>query len=215
MSLDKFEKLFLDKSKKEPETLKLSLASLAKILDCDTVNMGKVIEIRAKELSGLSLALQLASENTRHSLLVDADKSFDKNWYNNHPNLLLTGETNFDSLYTFIQHTDDIKVIIINTVLSLLPVGSSYEEFEEFVCNIVNHSAKHNKTIIFINPYLDNKYDVISRYSDLIITTNKRRSIKKNEERLGYNLDGEVIKNTINFKLGKFEFMFLYKGGVK
>lgn len=222
MSIDKFENQFLDKKKKVVEGLNISFTPLTTTLGFNTLPYGKVIEIRAKELSGIFLSLRLSEQKDNWTFLIDADKTFDPYWCleNKKENLFFTATNDYLEIFNYIDNINQeiglkVNTIIFNSILGILPIDGKYEEFEKYLSKLINQTIQQKRNLIFLNPYLDNRYDIISKYADLIIINKKRTSIKKNEERLGYNVDSEIVKNTVNYNLGKYNFQLFYKEGIK
>jgi hypothetical protein len=208
MSIDKYEDKFLNNFETN-EYLDINFNPINE-LGLSKIPYGSIIELRANDLSGQLFPINVFINNDVYGLFIDIDKTIDYLYLNSEQYSSCT-EINFDN----IKNLSDIncRIIIINSIFGLLPIDKNYNKLNKTLENLFKENK--DKIFIFLNPYLDNKYDIISKYANIILLFNKRTSIVKNNKKIGYNVDCEILRNTINLKTSKSQFRFFYSEGIK
>lgn len=186
--------------------------------------LGRFVEVRSESSARDYFTLNIVKKVCEKDkvLYIDIDNSLDINFLKilsiktsnmliYHPEL----DTNFFDKIHKVLESNEIRLIVINSILGILPKDKNYDEFKKKLQNLNKIIKKYNSTIIFLNPYDSKRYNILEEFCSIIIYLKKRQKIGKSREYLGYFVDGYILKNTLNLKLGKFNCKVLYNKGLK
>ena len=198
MALKDFENQILKKSK--PKEIPVFKTEFLDIPKCS------IIELRGLHNSGIvkfSINLLNNIQNQDgQGLYVDADYNLDHNLIN-HQTLLLQPQSPQETFDILSQEPllKYLSITVIDSVLNLLPLNGDYTQFDQNL-KLLREKVKKNRTILIIlNPYLSNKANMLSKYTDIIIVMKRVKTLKK--EIKG---QGKILKNLVNLNCEKFDY---------
>jgi len=208
MSLDKFEKNLLKKSKvKEIEYHETGIIDLPK---------GSIIELRGASNSGILYLgfnmIKAIQDKGGVGLLVDADHTADLDIFNGEKPMVMqpkNGQNAFDVL-TEESLLEGVNIIVINSILNLLPLNGDYTAFNKNLSKLYKTVQKMNTSIIILNPYIANRYNMLSIYAKIIIVAKKTKTINKHGKHIGLEGEGIILKNIVNLRCNKFIYNVIY-----
>jgi len=199
MNLKDFENKILKKSKsKKIPIFKTEFLDIPK---------GSIIELRGEHKSriipfSISLLNQIQNYN-EVGLYVDADYSLDINLMSKEVLLMRPKNSQevFDVL-TQIPLLKSISMVVVSSVLNLLPLNGDYTQLKQNLIKLRKIIHKNKTSIIILNPYISNKYNMFSKYVDMIIVLKKIKTIKSKIQG-----EGRILKNNINLNCKKFKYI--------
>lgn len=198
MNLKDFENQILKKSKsKEIPVFKTEFLDIPK---------GTIIELRgsySSKITNFSINILNSIQNKGEiGLFVDADHSLDYNLIFNETLLMQpqSPQEIFDVL-TQKPLLQCLSVAVVDSVLNLLPLSRDWVQFDKNLQNLRENVKKSNTSIIILNPYISNKTNILSKYTDIIIILRKVR-----KEKTGILGEGQILKNLVNLNCKKFEY---------
>lgn len=188
MNLNKFENQFLNKK------FKPHCAFETGIKELPILSHNSLIEIRTNNCTNpykfLYKIIQTQLEEYP-CLWIDADHMTDFSQFN--PNNLLISQPNSPEECLDILSKpllECLSIVVIDSVTNLLPLEGDYTYLEAQL-NDLRTKLPNNCSIFFVNPYASSKYDIFSKYCDIIIKINKNK--------------GNIIKNIKTLKLYSFK----------
>ncbi len=190
MNLKKFENQFLNKKFKPHCSFKTGIKELP------ILSHNSLIEIRTtpcmKSYNFLYKIVQTQLKDN-YCLWIDADHTTDFKIFDNSSNLLISQPNSPEECLNILSKPllKCLSIVVIASVANLLPLKGDYTYLEQQLKELRSKISNTNCSIIFINPYMTNKYDIFAKHMDIIININKNIS--------------KVIKNIKTLNLFSFK----------
>jgi len=181
MNLKNFEQNFLHKKVKKINTLKTEIPNIPELI-CPSL-----IQIHTKNYNFIYQTIEKELENN-YCLWIDTDHCTDFARFNP-KNLLISQPNSPEEALNILSEPllKCLKIVVIDSVLNLLPLNRDYVWLEKKMGEIRQIMRNTDCIIFFINPYIQNKYDIFEKYMDYIIKIDKNT--------------GKVVKNIKNLKI--------------
>lgn len=216
--IDKFEDKILNKNVKKVNYIDLNMEDLI-------LPLGRLIEVRSQSSANFYFVCHIIKTLQYAPMSVaflDTDHSQDYLHFNKiglrTDEIIVASPINYKETFKLIHNLlkiNKIKIIVISSILGIFPETQEYQLFRKELEKLNKTIKNTQKSVIFINPYHLKKYNILEEYCSLILYLKKRQSIKKNEEFIGYFVDGQILKNTLNFKINQFNCKVLYNKGLE
>ena len=190
MSLDKFENQFLNKKIKPHCCFETGIKELP------ILSHNSIVEIRTTPcMKSYNFLYKIIQTQLKEypCLWIDADHTTDFTQFNL-KNLLISQPNSPEECLNILSKPllKCLSIAVIASVANLLPLEGDYTYLEQQLNKLRSKILGTNCSIIFINPYASSKYDIFSKYSDIIININKNT--------------GKVIKNIKTLNLFSFHY---------
>ena len=208
MDLDKYEQNILKKSKiKEISYHKTDIIDIPK---------GHLVELRGISDSGiLYLGFNIIKSIQKDGgigLLIDSDHTSDIEFFKEEKPVIMHPNSPQETFNILSEESllNGVDIVLINSVLNLLPLDGNYTTFSKNLSKLYSNARKTNTTIIILNPYTSNRYNILSIFSELIIVAKKTKTLNKHGKYIGILGEGIILKNRINLQCNKFNYEVIY-----